>query len=127
MRPVERVGISRSVVAALVLVAAVQAGVIAWMGHALGEAGLSVWDLSFAESHDCFTIAELIEYEAMGLTAPGEGKRAIMEGWVQADGKLPVENLMNGPASAITREGSPSESESAPASKNDELIAGGRR
>jgi regulator of protease activity HflC (stomatin/prohibitin superfamily) len=42
-------------------------------------------------------------------------------------GKLPVENLMNGPASAITREPRPSESESVPASKNDELIAGGRR
>lgn len=61
----------------------------AW-ADALGEAGLSVWDLSFAESHDCFTIAELIEYEAMGLTAPGEGAKAIMEGWTQADGKLPV-------------------------------------
>ena len=68
---------------------ACQRGYQAW-ADALAEAGLSVWDLSFAESHDCFTIAELIEYEAMGLTAPGEGKRAIMEGWTQADGKLPV-------------------------------------
>jgi acetyl-CoA C-acetyltransferase len=42
------------------------------------------------ETHDCFTIAELIEYEAMGLTAPGEGARAIEEGWVEKDGKLPV-------------------------------------
>lgn len=61
----------------------------AW-ADALAEAGLSIWDLSFAESHDCFTIAELIEYEAMGLTAPGEGAKAIQEGWTQADGKLPV-------------------------------------
>lgn len=61
----------------------------AW-ADALAEAGLSIWDLSFAESHDCFTIAELIEYEAMGLTAPGQGAKAIMEGWTQADGKLPV-------------------------------------
>src|SRR3546814_19901588 len=61
----------------------------AW-ADALAEAGLSVWDLSFAESHDCFTIAELIEYEAMGLTAPGQGAKAIMEGWTQADGKLPI-------------------------------------
>jgi acetyl-CoA acetyltransferase len=42
------------------------------------------------ESHDCFTSAELIEYEAMGLANPGEGERAIHEGWVERDGKLPV-------------------------------------
>lgn len=61
----------------------------AW-ADALAEAGLSVWDLSFAESHDCFTIAELIEYEAMGLTPKGQGAKAVMEGWVQKDGKLPI-------------------------------------
>ena len=37
-------------------------------------------DLSFVETHDCFTIAELIEYEAMGLVPEGEGARAIREG-----------------------------------------------
>jgi len=61
----------------------------AW-GQALGEAGLALDDLSFVETHDCFTIAELIEYEAMGLTKEGEGARAIMEGWTEMDGKLPV-------------------------------------
>ncbi|MCC4244232.1 acetyl-CoA acetyltransferase [Stappia indica] len=61
----------------------------AWR-RALGAAGLSIGDLSFVETHDCFTIAELIEYEAMGLTAPGEGHRAILEGWTQMDGRLPV-------------------------------------
>ena len=30
-------------------------------------------DLDVVETHDCFTIAELIEYEAMGLVRPGEG------------------------------------------------------
>ena len=40
-------------------------------------------DLSFVESHDCFTIAELLEYEAMGLTAPGQGARAVLEGWTR--------------------------------------------
>ena len=34
--------------------------------------------------------AELIEYEAMGLTPKGEGARAILEGWTEKDGKLPV-------------------------------------
>ena len=42
------------------------------------------------ETHDCFTIAELLEYEAMGLTAEGQGARAIKEGWTRKDGKLPV-------------------------------------
>jgi acetyl-CoA C-acetyltransferase len=32
----------------------------------------------------------LIEYEAMGLTAEGQGARAVKEGWTQKDGKLPV-------------------------------------
>jgi acetyl-CoA C-acetyltransferase len=61
----------------------------AW-GEALGDANLALEDLSFVETHDCFTIAELIEYEAMGLTPEGEGARAILEGWTEKDGKLPV-------------------------------------
>jgi acetyl-CoA C-acetyltransferase len=47
-------------------------------------------DLDLVETHDCFTIAELIEYEAMGLAPPGQGHRAIEEGWVAKDGRLPV-------------------------------------
>src|SRR5215813_9723660 len=61
----------------------------AWQ-RALAKAGLKLGDLSFVETHDCFTVAELIEYEAMGLTAEGQGARAIMEGWTQKGGKLPV-------------------------------------
>lgn len=57
---------------------------------ALGSAGLSLEDLDFVETHDCFTIAELIEYEAMGLVPEGQGATAILEGWTQKDGKLPV-------------------------------------
>jgi acetyl-CoA C-acetyltransferase len=64
-------------------------GAEAWR-RALDEAGVSLADLSFAEVHDCFTIAELIVYEAMGLTAPGQGARAALEGWTQKDGRLPV-------------------------------------
>jgi len=62
---------------------------VAWQ-RALARAGLSLGDLSFVETHDCFTIAELIEYEAMGLTKEGQGAVAIKEGWTQKDGKLPV-------------------------------------
>ena len=58
--------------------------------QALAKAGMTLSDLSLVETHDCFTIAELIEYEAMGLTPEGQGARAIKEGWTQKDGKLPV-------------------------------------
>lgn len=61
----------------------------AW-GKALAEAGVGIEDLSFVETHDCFTIAELIEYEAMGLAPEGQGARAVLEGWTEKDGKLPV-------------------------------------
>jgi acetyl-CoA C-acetyltransferase len=61
----------------------------AW-GRALGEAGLALSDLDLVETHDCFTVAELIEYEAMGLTPEGQGARAALEGWTAKDGRLPV-------------------------------------
>jgi acetyl-CoA C-acetyltransferase len=62
---------------------------VAWK-KALEAARLDLLDLDLVETHDCFTIAELIEYEAMGLTKKGEGARAILEGWTEKDGKLPV-------------------------------------
>src|SRR5919206_2082309 len=62
---------------------------LAWK-RALANARLSLDDLDLVETHDCFTIAELIEYEAMGLTPPGEGARAILEGWIEKDGRLPI-------------------------------------
>jgi acetyl-CoA C-acetyltransferase len=61
----------------------------AWR-RALAQAGVALADLSFVETHDCFTIAELIEYEAMGLTPEGQGATAVKEGWTEKDGKLPV-------------------------------------
>jgi len=61
----------------------------AW-GRALAAAGIGLGDLSFVETHDCFTIAELIEYEAMGLVPEGQGARALAEGWTEKDGRLPV-------------------------------------
>ena len=62
---------------------------LAWK-KALGQARLNLLDLSLVETHDCFTSAELIEYEAMGLTPKGEGAKAILEGWTEKTGKLPV-------------------------------------
>ena len=62
---------------------------VAWQ-RALAQGGVTLKDLSFAEVHDCFTIAELIEYEAMGLAREGEGARVLAEGTVAKDGALPI-------------------------------------
>src|SRR5690606_19747677 len=61
----------------------------AW-SRALDKAGAKIDDLSFVETHDCFTIAELIEYEAMGLAAPGKGAQVALEGQTAMGGRLPV-------------------------------------
>ena len=66
-----------------------EAGERAW-AEVFAATGLTIDDLSFVETHDCFTIAELIEYETMGLTRPGQGWRAAAEGWTTKDGRLPV-------------------------------------
>jgi len=62
---------------------------VAWQ-RALAQAGIALSDLSFAEVHDCFTIAELIEYEAMGLAPEGQGARVVAEGTVNKEGALPI-------------------------------------
>ena len=62
---------------------------LAW-SKALTVAGLVLDDLDLIETHDCFTIAEMLEYEAMGLAEPGQGHRVIREGITQKDGRLPV-------------------------------------
>lgn len=61
----------------------------AWL-QALEAAGCSINDLSLAEVHDCFTIAELLSYEAMGMAPPGQGARLLEEGTVMRNGRLPV-------------------------------------
>ncbi len=62
---------------------------VAWK-RALSQGRLGLEDLDLVETHDCFTVAELLEYEAMGLTPRGQGAKAILEGWTRKDGKLPV-------------------------------------
>lgn len=61
----------------------------AW-AQALASACCRIHDLSFAEVHDCFTIAELLSYEAMGLAAPGQGAGLLADGSVFLGGRLPV-------------------------------------
>ncbi len=62
---------------------------LAW-SRGLAEARASLDDLQFVETHDCFTIAELLEYEAMGLAPHGQGARVILDGITCKDGRLPV-------------------------------------
>jgi acetyl-CoA C-acetyltransferase len=66
-----------------------EGGAQAW-ARALADAGVKIDDLSFVETHDCFTIAELIEYEAMGLAPEGQGGRIALEGQTEIGGRLPV-------------------------------------
>src|SRR5438128_7714662 len=61
----------------------------AWK-RALASDGVALSNLSFVETHDCFTIAELIEYEAMGLVPEGQGARAVAEGLTEKNGPLPI-------------------------------------
>lgn len=63
--------------------------------EAFESAGVTLKDIDFAEVHDCFTTAELLIYEAMGLAPKGQGARALEEGTVYREGALPV-NLSGG-------------------------------
>ena len=57
---------------------------------AFDEAGVKLSDIGFAEVHDCFTIAELLTYEAMGLAETGTGRKIIDEGISLRDGAFPI-------------------------------------
>lgn len=54
------------------------------------RAKVDVHDLDLAEIHDCFTIAELLIYEAMGLAKRGRGADVIANEISTKSGKLPV-------------------------------------
>jgi acetyl-CoA C-acetyltransferase len=53
-------------------------------------AGLKPQDIDLAEVHDCFAIAEICCYEALGFVEPGKGKDAAREGITDLGGKIPV-------------------------------------
>lgn len=63
--------------------------------RALTDAGVTLDDLDLIETHDCFTQAELMEYEAFGLAEQGKGATIVDEGVTARDGRLPV-NLSGG-------------------------------
>ncbi|MBZ4664345.1 MAG: Propanoyl-CoA C-acyltransferase [Caloramator sp.] len=58
--------------------------------RALRDANMTINDINVAEVHDCFTITELLIYEAMGLAEEGRGFEAIKNGDVYVGGRLPV-------------------------------------
>lgn len=54
------------------------------------QAAVSPEDLSFAQVHDCFTIAEIIAYEDLGLARPGSGPQLVRDGATDLRGTVPV-------------------------------------
>ncbi|OLZ39296.1 3-ketoacyl-CoA thiolase [Natrinema saccharevitans] len=62
---------------------------------AYDDAGIEPSDISVAEVHDCFTIAEVLALEALGLYSHGEAIGAARRGETRRDGELPV-NLSGG-------------------------------
>jgi len=58
--------------------------------EAFEQAGVEPKDINVAEMHDAFTIVELIAYEDLGFCKKGEGKELIRSGYVNLDGKMPV-------------------------------------
>ncbi|MEE8142880.1 MAG: hypothetical protein V3T77_07255 [Planctomycetota bacterium] len=53
-------------------------------------AGWNATDIEVAELHDCFSIAEILQYEALGFCRAGEGLRLAREGSTSRDGSIPV-------------------------------------
>ncbi len=51
---------------------------------------ISTNDVQVAEVHDCFTIAELLMYEAIGWAGPGHGAELVISGRTALSGELPV-------------------------------------
>ncbi len=58
--------------------------------RALKMANKTIGDIDFAEVHDCFTIAEIIIMEALGVVEPGKAGPAVMDGLTTLQGKFPI-------------------------------------
>jgi len=53
-------------------------------------AGVGPKDIDFFETHDCFTITEILNYEDLGFAKKGEGPKLLEEGIVNLDGQKPA-------------------------------------
>jgi acetyl-CoA C-acetyltransferase/acetyl-CoA acyltransferase len=54
------------------------------------QAGIGPSDVDVVELHDCFTIAEIVATEGLGLFEPGAGGRAAEKGLTGLGGEIPV-------------------------------------
>lgn len=63
---------------------------VAAANQAYKMAGITAKDIDFAEVHDCFTIAELIDIEDLGFFKKGAGANAVREGATSRDGEIPI-------------------------------------
>ena len=54
------------------------------------QAGITPEDLDLLEVHDCFTIAELVVMEELGIVERGKAGEAVSSGMTQLGGKVPV-------------------------------------
>ncbi len=53
-------------------------------------AGITPKDVDFAEVHDCFTIAEIVDSEDLGFFEKGQGVQAVREGQTKRNGQIPI-------------------------------------
>jgi len=58
--------------------------------EAFGQAGINVKEIDFAEVHDCFTIAEIIAMEDLGIFEKGQASKAVVEGRTAINGEIPI-------------------------------------
>ena len=57
---------------------------------AFRQAGIAAGDVDVVESHDCFTITELLNIEDMGLAEPGQAWKLVRDGECGPEGRIPV-------------------------------------
>ena len=53
-------------------------------------AGITSKDIDFAEVHDCFTIAEIVDTEDLGFFEKGKGVEGVREGQTARNGGIPI-------------------------------------
>ena len=58
--------------------------------EAYGHAGINPGDIDVAEVHDCFSISELQQVEALGLAEIGGAAALMKDGATELDGRVPV-------------------------------------
>lgn len=58
--------------------------------QAYASAGINPRDVDLAEVHDCFTIAEIVAMEDLGLASPGDATGLLRAGETSIGGSIPV-------------------------------------